>query len=326
LNASLYQTFKHVFTNSLIVPGTHAVLVGKKSITPLISQTDSLAHRYTTNGISAEYFTKYIFEELMPPDRIKFITNTLETAKNVRMNTDNNPVAYYYDLLLWNKFLQGSNRFFSYITRFWIFTAGGVGSGLLLLLILLPWRRPEKQKQTALKAIITIGGMTGMALNLLFLLNFQETFGSIYEMVGAMIAANMLGLAMGTLVTSWLTTKYKQTTLLLVVLTALISVVLLLPQLLDFLLSVQLIPITLSVTLCSGGLIGMLFGIVNRLYLRVSSHVGSVYAFDVFGSSIGALITCSVLLPVLGIQEATIFLALILLTAMIAAVAIRRVP
>jgi predicted membrane-bound spermidine synthase len=102
--------------------------------------------------------------------------------------------------------------------------------------------------------------------------------------------------------------------------------VLLLPQLLDFLLFVQLIPMTLSVTLCSGGLIGMLFGIVNRFYLRVSSHVGSVYAFDVFGSSIGALITCSVLLPVLGIQEATMFLALILLTAIIAAVAIRRVP
>ena len=65
---------------------------------------------------------------------------------------------------------------------------------------------------------MAVCGMIGMALNLLFLLNFQETFGSIYEMVGAMIAANMLGLALGALVASRLIRKYKQKTLLLAVL------------------------------------------------------------------------------------------------------------
>ena len=190
-----------------------------------------------------------MFEELMPQDQIKFITNTLETAKNVRMNTDNNPVTYYFDVLLWNKFLQGNNRFFSIITRFWIFVAGGIGSGLMLFLIFLQWKQPEKQKQTALAAIITVCGMTGMALNLLFLLNFQETFGSIYEMVGALIAANMLGLALGTLVVSWLIRKYNQKTILLAVISALVGVVIFLPKLLDFLLLAQIIPVTLFVTL-----------------------------------------------------------------------------
>ena len=82
----------------------------------------------------------------MPPDQIKFITNTLETAKNIRINTDNNPVTYYFDLLLWNRFLQGDNQFFSYITRFWIFVAGGVGSGLMLLLIILRWKTTRETK------------------------------------------------------------------------------------------------------------------------------------------------------------------------------------
>ncbi|MCX6121178.1 MAG: fused MFS/spermidine synthase [Ignavibacteriales bacterium] len=324
LNASLYQTFNHVFTNSLIVPGTHAVLMGTTSSTPLISQPDSLAHRYTAAGISAEYFSKYMFAELMPPDRINFITNTLESAKNVRMNTDDNPVTYYYDLLLWNKFLHGSNRFLTSMTRYWIYAAGGAGSGLLLLLFLLRWRQPEKQKQTALAAITTICGMTGMALNLLFLLNFQEAFGSIYEMVGAMIAANMLGLALGTQIASRASRQYNQKALLLAVLITLMSVVLFLPKLLDFLLLVQLIPITLFVTIVSGGLIGMLFGIANRLYLHRSSNVGSMYAFDVFGSSIGALTTCSVLLPVLGIEEVAVFLSLLLLSAVLTVLLLRK--
>ena len=163
-----------------------------------------------------------------------------------------------------------------------------------------------------------------MALNLLFLLNFQETFGSIYEMVGAMIAANMFGLTLGVLIISRLIRKYKQNTLLLAVLIALIGVVLLLPKLLDFLLIAQLVPITLFVTIISDGLIGMLFGLVNQIYLQSSSNVGSIYAFDVFGSSIGALMTCSVLLPVLGIQGIAIFLALILSPALAAIGSIRK--
>jgi predicted membrane-bound spermidine synthase len=233
------------------------------------------------------------------------------------MNTDNDPVTYYYDLLLWNKFLQESNLFFSSITRFWIYTASAVASGFMLLLILLHRKRPEKQKRTALAVIIFVCGMTGMALNLLFLLNFQEAFGSIYEMVGAMIAANMLGLTLGVLGASRLLKKYDQKSLLLPALIALICLVLLLPNLLNVLLRAQLIPATLFATVLSGGLIGVLFGIVNRWYLKSSSNAGSVYAFDVFGSSLGALTTCSVLLPVLGIQGVAYFLSLLLVPALL---------
>ena len=317
LDASIYQTFKHVFTNTLIIPGTHAVLIGTTNALPFISQPDSLAHRFAIAGISAEYFTQYTFAELMPPDQIKSVTKSVETAKNIRMNTDNDPVTYYYDLLLWNKFLQESNLFFSSITRFWIYTASAVASGFMLLLILLHRKRPEKQKRTALAIFIFVCGMTGMALNLLFLLNFQEAFGSIYETVGAMIAANMLGLALGVLGASRLFKKYGQKSLLLSALIALISLVFLLPKLLNVLLIVQLIPATLFATALSGGLIGMLFGIVNRFYLTSSSKVGSVYAFDVFGSSLGALTTCSVLLPVLGIQGVAYFLSLLIVPAVL---------
>ena len=197
---------------------------------------------------------------------------------------------------------------YSYFTRFWIFAAGGVGSGLILLLVLLRRRQPEKQKQTALAAISIVCGMTGMALNLLYVLNFQETFGSIYEMVGVMIAAHMLGLLLGVLAASKLMGKFKQKTLLLAALITLIGVVILLPYLLNFLFIVRLIPVTLGIAIMSGGLIGMIFGFVNRLYLHNSSSAGSVYAFDAFGSSLGALTSCSVILPVLGIRGPQFFL------------------
>jgi len=316
LDASIYQALKCVFINTLIIPGSHAVLIGTKSTVPFMVQPDSLARRYAAAGISAEYFSKYMFEELMPPDRIKFITSTLADAKNVRLNTYNNPVTYYCDLLFWNRFLHGNNHFFLFVTPFWIFSAAGAASGLMVLVILLRRRQPEKQRE--LTAIIGVCGLTGMALNLLYLLNFQEAFGSIYEMMGVMIAANILGVLLGTLAVSKLCGNYRQKILLLAVLIALMGDVLLLPYLFNFLLIARRIPVTLFVAILNGGLIGMIFGLVNRLYLHRSSQAGSIYAFDVFGSSIGALTACSVLLPVMGLQGTAVFLALILCPALTA--------
>jgi spermidine synthase len=324
LNASIYHTFKQVFQNVLVIPGDHAILIGSWSKRPFIQDPDSLAHLYVMTKISAEYFSKYMFEEKMPPERIKYITNTLESVQNYRINTDTDPVTYYFDLLLWNRFLHGDNSLFSSITRTGIFAVGALAVGILFIIILVRRRQIEKRERNALAIIIACGGMIGMALNLLLLLNFQETFGSIYEMLGAMTAVSMFGLALGAMVIVRITQKHKMKFLLLVVLSALVSVVLLLPQLLHLLLRVHSMPFTLIITMFCGGLIGMLFGIVNRLYSYHTKDLGSIYAYDVLGSSVGALIACSVLLPVLGIQEMTMFLSLVLVPAIIAAIFTQR--
>jgi len=324
LNASIYHTFKQVFRNVLIIPGDHAILIGSQSKRLFIQDPDSLAQLYTTAGISAEYFSKYMFEERMPPDRIKYITNTLESAQDYRINTDTHPVTYYFDLLLWNRFLLGDNRLFSSITRAEIFVVGALAVGILFIIIFIRRKQIENRERNSLAIIIACGGMIGMALNLLLLLNFQETFGSIYEMLGAMSAMSMLGLALGAVFIIRINQNHKMKFILLIVLITLVSVVFLLPQLLHFLVRVHSIPFTLIITMFCSGLIGMLFGIVNRFYSHHTSSLGSVYAYDVLGSSIGALTACSVLLPVLGIQEMTMFLALVLIPAIIAAAFIQR--
>jgi hypothetical protein len=65
--------------------------------------------------------------------------------------------------------------------------------------------------------------------------------------------------------------------------------------------------------------IGMRFGVVSRLYWQGSAQYGSIYAYDVLGSSIGALIVCSLLLPLLGMQEMILFLSLVFVPAIAAA-------
>jgi spermidine synthase len=325
LNASIYHTFKQVFQNVLVIPGDHAILMGSRSKRPFIQDPDSLAQLYVTTKISAEYFSQYMFEEKMQPDRIKYITNTLESVQDYRANTDTDPVTYYFDLLLWNRFLHGENRLFISITRTEIFIVGALAVGIMFIIILVHRRQKEKSERSALAIIIACGGLIGMTINLLLILNFQETFGSIYELLGAMSAVFMLGLALGAMCIVQITHKYKMKFILLVVLIALASVVLLLPPLLHLLLHMHSILFTLIITMFCSGLIGMLFGIVNRFYSRYTTDLGSVYAYDVLGSSIGALIACSILLPVLGIQEMTIFLVLVLSPAIIAATFTQRI-
>jgi spermidine synthase len=323
LDASVYQTFKKVFSNILIIPGVRAVLIGSTGTQPLVSQADSLGRRYKAAGISAEFFSEYMYEDLMLPERVSFFTNLLDSIHNYRLNTDANPVTYYFDLLLWNRFLRGDNRFFSLVTRTKIFAAGGFCIGLLPV-FLLSIKQKKRREKLALGAVMIVGSTIGMALNLLLLLNFQETFGSVYEMVGAMIAANMFGLACGALAAAWLSERWKWKGLLFAVLAILAGVVLLFPALLNFLIRAHVSLLTFLVTIVAGCLIGMLFGIVNRFYLRRSEGIGSVYAFDVLGSSFGALITCSVLLPVLGMSAMTILFAVFLAPLFLAASLLRR--
>ena len=176
----------------------------------------------------------------------------------------------------------------------------------------------EKQERILLATLMLCGGMTGMSLNLLFLLNFQATFGSIYEMIGAMIASNMLGMALGAWATLWILKRFRSKVFLTAILSVLIIIVVFVPELLNLLLRVRLVPLTIIITLLNGVLIGLLFGTVNRIYLYNSQNVGNIYAFDVAGSSIGALTTCSVLLPILGIQNLSLFFILLFIPLLLA--------
>jgi spermidine synthase len=319
LNSSLYQTVKQSFDNILLIPGTHATLIATNSKHSLVSDPDSLAKRFALSGISCEYFTKYMFEDLLLPERIRSLTDLLNSIKNYQLNTDSNPVVYYFDLLIWNRLLEDDNVFLASITPLRIFIAEVICIVLVLLLLFLKRKRIETRNRTAIAMTITCSGIAGMALNLLFLLNFQVTFGSVYEMIGAMTASNMLGLAIGGMSAIKLMKCYNRKHLLYATLSSLLILVLLMPFLLNLLLKLHFALVTFLATMLGGGIIGMIFGIANRYYLNYSKNAGSIYAFEVIGSAFGALITCSILLPVLGINMMILFL-LAMLIPIIAAV------
>jgi spermidine synthase len=322
-NVSIYQTFTKVFHNSLLIPGMHALLIGSTDTVQFITQPDSLASRFQHSGIRSEYFSKYTYDDLMLPERRTSITQTLASARQGQLNTDLNPNTYYFDLLLWNRYLQGNTTILSAIKNYHVYSICCILVGGFFLLLSLHRSNPKKQTQLSLTTIMFAGGIIGMALNILLLLNFQETFGSLFKMIGAMTSANILGLALGTILAGKMSRTLSFYAQVLSSSILLVIIILFLPWLLQFLLWARIILLTILTTTLTGVCVGLLFGVVNRAYLEHSNAMGHIYAFDEFGAAISALMISSIILPVLGIGNTSVVLFLLFLPAM-AAIAFLR--
>ena len=219
--------------------------------------------------------------------------------------------------------MQDDNTVFNFLNRSNILLLGAVSAGIFLIIILSRSTNTTKAKRKMLVVIIACGGFISMALNLILILNFQETFGSIYEFIGAISAIFLFGSALGAVITARISAQKIKLVLSFTII-VMACVLFSIPWLFKFLLQVHSILLTFAAAIIFGSLIGVLFGIVNRIYCDRQTDLGSIYAYDVFGSSLGALTASSLLLPVLGIREMTLMLMLLLSPALLAAFLIQK--
>jgi len=60
---------------------------------------------------------------------------------------------------------------------------------------------------------------------------------------------------------------------------------------------------------------GAIYAQLNQLYLQRSTHLSFIYSFDLFGGSLGALLTTSFILPVYGVSGLLFSLTALILLA-----------
>jgi spermidine synthase len=312
LDASIYATFKNVFPNNIIVPGTSAIFIGSGSDSFLVTDPDSLSKKYINAKIKSIYFSENLFEQLMPKDRMDFVKNTLENVESPILNSDMNPTSYYFDMILWNKFLKGDSKIFDKIHNLNILELGAMVMIAILIPFLLNIKKNTKRVNVVLNISMLIGGMIGIIISLILILNFQTVFGSIYEMIGGMIAANMLGLAMGTLTINRLKKTVHLQNVLFFILLTIVLFTALIPFILNIIFWIRSIICSFMIIIFYGGLTGSLFGVLNKMYLEKSDKLGNIYSYELFGSAIGSLITSSILIPVYGIEKTCLLLVMIL--------------
>jgi len=203
-NTSVYKTFKAVFSDVLVTYGDKKIFLGCNKKGVLTQNCDRLIERFRKRDVNAQHFVPEIFESFLDKKRIAFVRKKFEEeSANVAVNSDDNPIAYHYNLYLWDEF--SGSRLTPLIRT--VEKISPVKFGLLLLFLLGGWicfqKRKINNKNTVLKSTLIWAifstGFTAMGIEILLLFSFQSIFGYLYSVIGLIIGFFMFGLMLGSI-------------------------------------------------------------------------------------------------------------------------------
>ncbi len=128
------------------------------------------------------------------------MTSALNRNTNAPVNTDMQPITYFYQLLLWELFTGGQTEaaIFQAVARYIVFFIAAVLVIFCLARSLQIYAATGKSVRhfNCLWAIGTTG-CTGMALELVLIFMFQNMYGYICQMIGIIAGSFMFGLTAG---------------------------------------------------------------------------------------------------------------------------------
>ena len=275
--SSLRQTFRHV----LVIPGSRVFFLASDG--PLFAD---IAARLEQRHIQTKLVNRHYLDAMLTADRMADLAGA--TAQPAALNRDFSPVLYYYHLRHWMS--QFNFRF---------------GPLQVALVVLLGFYLVRLRGGAF---VLFASGFAASALEIVLLLAFQVLCGSLYHQVGVIVTVFMLGLALG----AWLINRltHLAETGLVLLAWAIAAYAVLLPLALPLLnrmggigpslFAIKSIIVLLTLTLAL--LVGMQFPLANQLEFDGTVRGASrLYTADFVGASLGALLTCILLIPTIGV-------------------------
>jgi spermidine synthase len=336
LGGNVYQTLGSVFSQIIVLPGDYNRFIASDA--PLTTDYTLLAERLAERGLETRWVSAPYLKYIFTTGRFPRIRRDLESEESAKLNRDLEPICYYYDMALWlSQFYSGLSGFFhqaSLLNLWW------VGVPLALAVVVFRWKRGG-----AVPAVIAFTGFAEMTLEMVVLLAFQALHGYVYHEVSLIVAAFMVGAALGGGVMNRLIAAMREGSSEnapdargwarrpLRVLIAAQGVVMLYALLLPFaLLKAAALPLpNLSfplLTLLAGFLGGMDFPLAAELTQgsvlsprrpepvegskrSVGRVAGLIYGADLVGACLGAFLSSALLIPVMGIPQTCYAVALL---------------
>ena len=335
---SIDKSLLAVFPEVTAIPGETVHFFAARQAGMLASGADDLLARLHARHLDTSYVSDYFIPFRMTPDRMADLNAQIRPLAATPLNRDFAPVAYYFDVALWSsQFNQGYRRLFRAMAGVNFGTVlAMVGVALALLVVGGRHRRKTGDKNrspvppTWATSRFTAGfctaatGFTMIGLEMLLLLAFQAVYGYVYQQLAILIAAFMAGMALG----SWLELRraahggMRLLALLQVlaaaaplVLLALFAIIGRAESTLTLLASQIAFP---ALALGSGMLCGYEFPLASRIFFgearatNAASHrPGTLYALDLAGSCLGAVLFSVWLVPVYGFLKTAVLSALV---------------
>ena len=312
----IHYTLREVFPYVVAIPGETIHFFAAARPDVLTDNPQMLIARLQERNLKTQYVREYFIPFRMMPDRMVQVREQLQPLPSTPVNRDFEPIAYYFDVVLWStQFKLGYSRWFRAAAH--IPFSGLIDLVLMIslfvavLVAFVPTR--ERRARSAAAYCMGATGFTLMALQIFLLLAFQSVYGYVYQQLAILVAMCMAGIAFG----SWLGIRrircsdsppYRSIAITQFLLAlsgpALIFVVSLLSKVSGIAttwLAAQFVFPTLA-ALC-GILGGYQFPIATEIYLHDSSgrsSLGTLYAIDLLGGCAGALVLSGYLIPVFG--------------------------
>ena len=329
----IHKTLREVFPEVMAIPGDPVHFLAGTHAGSLTVNSAELVARLQARHIRTSYLREYYLPYRMMPDRMLDLETQLRAQAGTRVNHDFAPVAYYFDVALWStRFNHGYSRVFQLMGRVHFGPLMAMlGLALFALAALVRWLPLTQDRlRTGAGVCVAAMGFTLIGLEMLLLLGFQAIYGYVYQQLAIIIAGFMVGMALG----SWwalhragnsdmrpinpkdvrrlvgLQFLAALSPLLLCVVLQTIAITRKPPAI--FLASQILFP--LLAVLC--GLIGgYQFPLASRIFFALSKRdvgsAGTLYALDLAGACVGALVLSSYLVPVFGFQQTAWLMAVV---------------
>jgi spermidine synthase len=310
---SIYKTLRAVFPEVTAIPGETVHFFAAKRTGVLAAGSEELLARLRARRLTTSYVREYYIPFRMMPDRMAVLDRQIQPRPETPVNRDFAPVAYYFDVALWSsRFNHGYRDLFHAMAGVdfrWL--AGTMGA--LLLVLVAKKRRPR----TAAACCTAAMGFTLIGLEMLLLLAFQAIYGYVYQQLAVIIAAFMAGMSLG----AWLALRARalqgMRTLAFLQLGAAIA-----PLLLYAAFEAVAPVLFPALALFCGMLGGYEFPVASRIFSGRST--GTLYALDLAGSCLGAVLFSVYLIPVFGFIKTAVLAAMVSLAP--AVMAVRSMP
>ena len=286
--ASLASVFRHVALSS----EEYGILAASDQA--IETAPAVLRERFAQRAVSTDFFHQYILDYVFDP--LKTAAHRARLDTTAALNTDARPVAYLYTLMVWAEMLRSGLLLSladhgSIVVSTVTALAGLTGAFF--------WRRKRGAVYSAF-----IAGFSSMVLTVVILLAYQSAYGYVYERIGLLAAAFMAGSAGGAALLRNVARPKKALRL---CEGAAIALLILTPWFFRY----EVLYFVLAAL--GGGLGGAVFIAATKALTAddPAAAAGRLYAIDLAGSFLGALLTALILVPIFGIQT-TVHLVVLL--------------
>jgi spermidine synthase len=251
-------------------------------------------------GVSLAHFHAGILDDAFDP--LKTGQNRSRLAAVKELNTDSRPIAYLYDLLLWADMQQSG------VIQF--LADRGLPAASIALAALTAAGVVCVVRDQGIAYTVFLAGFSSLSFCLVVLLAYQSAYGYVYERVGLLTAAFMAGSAAG----AYLAQKAASPLRLLRASEATAAVLLLLAPLF-FRHEALYLALTVIVGMAGGA---VFVGAVRRTGAEdATGRAGRLYALDLAGSFLGALLTALFLIPLFGVRNVLTGMVLVKILSLI---------